>query len=264
MPLHTAKKTLVSSKIFHLLFWIVLTLIFIYDRRYLIYKFHLPEHFIACVVFRIGLLIVLVYFHLNALIPRYFRKKKFVWYSVLVLASLFLYVTLQNLYDIYLYGFVIGDLKSRDFWGAFPYNFITTLWYLALTTGLKFGLDRYQASRKVEGSLERVDEGGQERLVFLKTGTKQVMTDLDTITHVKGLKDYSIVFTEDDQIIVKGSLKNAGDLLGDKKLVRVHKSYLVSLDRIKTIQHNQIILDKHSIPIGRSYKKELYSFLDLS
>lgn len=258
-------KTHLPRKVFHLLFWIVLTLIFIYDRKYLILKFQLTEHFIACVVFRMGLLMALVYFHLGVLIPRFFSKGKFLWYFILGLASLFLYVSFQNMYDIYLYGFVIGDLKSRDFWGAFPYNFITTLWYLALSAGLKYSLDRYAAIKKEEEpiALDRMPECGQDRVVFLKTGTKQVMTDLDAITHVKGLKDYSIVFTDDDQIIVKGSLKNAGDLLAEKKLVRVHKSYLVALDRIKTIQHNQIILDKHSIPIGRSYKKDLFSFLDL-
>lgn len=267
MTLSTALKPHVSSKILYLLFWIALTLVFIYDRRYLILKFQLTEHFIACVVVRIGLLVALVHFHLNVLVPRFFKTGQFLRYTVLLLVSLGVYVSIQNLYDIYLYGFVIGDVRSRDFWNAFPYNFLTTLWYLALTAGLKFGLDRYERRGMEEmpetGAADGGMENGQERVVFLKTGTKQIMTDLDTITHIKGLKDYSIVYTEEDQIIVKGSLKNTENLLGEKKLVRVHKSYLVALDRIKTIQSNQIILGNHAIPIGRSYKKELYRVLDL-
>ncbi len=255
------------AKALHLLFWTVITLIFIYDRRYLIMKFRLPEHFIACVVVRMGLLISLVYLHLNVLVPRFFKTRRFVQYTVFLLLSLGIYVSLQNGYDIYLYGFVIGDIRSRDFWNAFPYNFFTTLWYLALTAGLKFGLDRYGERHKPEpviSSEEGVSDEGQDRQVLLKSGTKQVMVDLDAITHIKGLKDYSIVYTAGEQIIVKGSLKNAENLLGVKKLVRVHKSYLVALDRIRTIQGNQIILDNHSIPIGRSYKKELYKVLATS
>ncbi|MEB2774048.1 LytTR family DNA-binding domain-containing protein [Algoriphagus sp. D3-2-R+10] len=227
-------------------------------------KFNLPEHFIACVVVRMGLLISLVYFHLNVLVPRFFKTRQFLKYAMVLLLSLGIYVSLQNLYDIYLYGFVIGDIRSRDFWSAFPYNFFTTLWYLALTAGLKLSLERYEDIHKPElilSSLDKVSDEGQERQVFLKSGTKQLMVDLDSITHIKGLKDYSIVYTTEDQIIVKGSLKNAENLLGAKKLVRVHKSYLVALDRIRTIQGNQIILDTHSIPIGRSYKKELYKLL---
>ena len=262
---HSAStKQPVSAKVSHLLFWTIVTLIFIYDRRYLIQKFQIPEHFIACVTIRMGLLISLVYLHLNVLVPRFFKKGAFVKYTALLLLSLGFYVSLQNLYDIYLYGYVIGDVRSRSFFGAFSYNFLTTLWYLALTAGLKFGLDKYFEKSKTDASNLPPNppmSDPQEKSILLKTGTKQIMTDLDTVTHVKGLKDYSIIYTTADQIIVKGSLKNAEILLGDKKLVRVHKSYLVALDRIKTIQNNQIILENHAIPIGRSYKKELFQLL---
>lgn len=260
----TVLKPTFSSRALHLLFWTVITLIFIYDRRYLIQKFQLPEHFVACVVVRMGLLISLVYFHLNVLVPRFFKKRQFVRYTLLLLLSLGVYVSLQNAYDIYLYGFVIGDIRSRDFWSAFPYNFFTTLWYLALTAGLKLSLDRYEERHRPEplvDMLDKVAEEESDRQVFLKSGTRQIRIDRDTITHIKGLKDYSIVYTTDDQIIVKGSLKSAENLLGDKKLVRVHKSYLVALDRIKTIQGNQVVVGSQSVPIGRSYKKDLYKLL---
>jgi hypothetical protein len=264
MSPRTLIKLPISAKVLQLLFWTVLTLIFIYDRRYLIQKFHIPEHFVACVSIRMGLLISLVYLHLNVLIPRFFKKRQFAKYALLLLLSLGIYVSLQNLYDIYLYGYVIGDVKSRNFWGAFSYNFLTTLWYLSLTAGLKFGLDRYlEKPKKVDlpFSATSISEDPREKSILLKTGTKQIRTDLDTVTHVKGLKDYSIIYTTVDQVIVKGSLKNAEVLLGDKKLVRVHKSYLVALDRIKTIQNNQILLGNHTIPIGRSYRHVLYRAL---
>lgn len=264
MSVLSSSKFLSKATLLHFLFWLVITLIFIYDRRYLIMKFRLPEHFIACVVIRMGLLISLVYFHLNLLIPKFFNTRQFFKFSLLLLISLVIYVSLQNAYDIYLYGFVIGDVQSRDFWSAFPYNFFTTSWYLALTAGLKFALDRFEEKRGVPQNIEEKIAPSSEsadRQLMLKSGTKQVMIDLDAVTHVKGLKDYSIVFTEEEQVIVKGSLKSAEHLLGDKKLVRVHKSYLVALDRIKTIEGNRIILDQHSIPIGRSYKSELFQQL---
>lgn len=252
-------KLLSRTRLLHLLFWTVITLIFIYDRRYLIQKFQLPEHFIACVVVRMGLLISLVYLHLNVLVPRFFQIRRYGIYTSLLLLSLGIYVSLQNAYDIYLYGFVIGDVRSRDFWSAFPYNFFTTLWYLGLTAGLKLSLDHFREKAggvQPEANLEPAD-----RQVMLKSGTKQVRVDLNAVTHVKGLKDYSIVYTHLDQVIVKGSLKNAESLLRDKKMLRVHKSYLVAVDQIKAIESNQILMGTHSIPIGRSYKKELLQLL---
>lgn len=262
MNISGRNKAVSRRRVFHFLFWLIITVIFLYDRRYLIQKAGL-DHFIECVTVRLLLIMSLVYFHLYYLVPQYFRAIKYAVYSLLLLTALFAYVSLQNLYDIYLYGYVIGDLTSRDFWHAFPYNFITTSWYLLLTAGLKVGLDRYE-ERKQRVEVKppsAVPPNGQERTIFLKTGTKQVKTNLDAVTHMKGLKDYSIIFTTEDQIIVKGSLKTTEKLFTGKKFVRVHKSYLVALDQIKTINDNHIILGKHTVPIGRSYKKELYRML---
>ena len=219
-------KTSVTGKLFHIVFWLIITVLFLYDRRYLIQKFNLPEHFAACVTVRLLLIMSLVYFHLYVLIPVFFRKRRYAVYGLILLLSLLLYVSLQNLYDIYLYGYVIGDLRSRDFWSAFPYNFFTTSWYLVLTAGLKAGLDYYESKKNKSPGWPQtghLPENGQENSVFLKTGTKQVKISLDTITHIKGLKDYSIIYTTEEQIIVKGSLKSTETLLKGKRLILVNK-----------------------------------------
>src|ERR1700733_12083103 len=121
-----------TKKIFHLLFWIVITMVFLFDRRYLIQKAGLG-HFAECTIVRLTLIISLSYFHIFYLIPQYFATKRYPIYFALLILSLCVYVTLQNLYDIYLYGFVIGAISYRSFWYSFPYNFITVGWYLAIT-----------------------------------------------------------------------------------------------------------------------------------
>ena len=254
-----------ARRAFHFFFWLIVTVVFLYDRRYLIQKFNLPEHFIECVAVRLLLIMSLVYLHLYYLVPRFFRARKYLRYSLLLLSALFVYVSLQNLYDIYLYGFVIGDVRSRDFWHAFPYNFISTSWYLVLTAALKMSLDRFGEARRTpaegEGGQEAPPSNGTDKAIFLKSGSSLVRTSLDAVTHIKGLKDYSIVFTTGDQIIVKGSLKTAKKLFPGKTFIRVHKSYLVALDLIQTISDNHILIGEHHIPIGRTYKKELYKTL---
>src|SRR5680860_151753 len=99
MNVASGNKT-VSKKVYHFLFWLIITVVFLYDRRYLIQKYNLPDHFIECVIVRLLLIMSLVYFNLYYLIPQYFRTKKFVAYSLLLLLSLFVYVSLKNLYDI--------------------------------------------------------------------------------------------------------------------------------------------------------------------
>lgn len=255
------------KKIMHLFFWLVVTVVFLYDRRYLIQKAGL-DHFAECVVVRLVLIISLAYLNLYYLIPQFFSSKRYLNYFSLLLIAVLGYVTLQNLYDIYLYGYVIGDIESQGFFYAIPYNFITTSWYLLLTVALKLSLDYYEQkriSRHIHHSVAKPINGQEhfsEKYVFLKSGTKQIKTELSTIIYIQGLKDYSIVVTDKDKIIVKGSLKIVKQqLLGLKKLIRVHKSYLVATEKIDVIKGGKIIFGDHSIPVGRMYKKDLEAML---
>jgi DNA-binding LytR/AlgR family response regulator len=83
-------------------------------------------------------------------------------------------------------------------------------------------------------------------------------TPLDSIFYIQGLKDYSIIFTKDGKIIVKGSLKAVEDLFPAQYFMRIHKSYMVAESKIKHVQSNKLVLlNDVDIPIGRSYKHNL-------
>jgi LytTr DNA-binding domain len=249
------------KKLLHLIFWVVVTVVFLFDRRYLIQKIGLG-HFMECTMVRLALIISLAYTNLYMLIPRFFNSKRYVVYFILLVISLGLYVTLQNLYDIYLYGFVIGAIKNRNFWYAFPYNFFTTAWYLLLTTAFKLSIDWY-AQRKVIRTLQhKIDniivKNGDYEYVFLKSGIKKHKTDIASITHIQGLKDYSVIYTLDDKIIVKGSLKSVEGLFPAKRFIRVHKSYLVAADKVVKFGNQDVTLKNGiTVPIGRIYKSAL-------
>jgi len=251
----------IVRKLLNLGFWVVITLIFLYDRKYLIQKAGLG-HFAECTVVRLGLIISLAYLHLYYIIPRYFSQKRYLSYTALLILSLGIYVSLQSLYDIYLYGFVIGAVSYFNFWYSFPFNFITTAWYLALTVAFKLSLDWYEQRKeviKLQDQLSRVPafENTQKNneYLFLKSGTKKLKTPVSTVLYIQGLKDYSIIYTDDDKIIVKGSLKNVEELFPTNHFLRVHKSYLVANSKIKQVERNKVVLvNKAVIPIGRSYK----------
>ena len=85
-----------SRKLLHLLLWVVITTVFLFERRYLIQKAGLG-HFAECAIVRLTLIITLSYFNLFWLIPHYFSTKKYFTYSVLLLLSLCLYLGLQGL-----------------------------------------------------------------------------------------------------------------------------------------------------------------------
>ena len=251
-----------AKKLLHLLFWIIITMVYLFDRRYLIQKAGLG-HFAECTIVRLALIISLSYLHIFYLIPRYFSTKRYFTYFLLLTLALCVYVTLQNLYDIYLYGFVIGAPSHRNFWYSMPYNLVNAAWYLAVTVAFKLSLDWYRQRTEIKNlqdELKReasiiVTNHTDSDYVFLKSGTKKLKTSLNSIYYIQGLKDYSIIYTTEGKIIVKGSLKIVEELFPAKHFLRVHKSYMVASNKIKHTQSNKLVLiNDETIPIGRSYK----------
>jgi len=254
-------KWLAVKRLLTLGFWIVITLIFLYDRSYLIQKVGLG-HFFVCTAVRLTLIISLAYLHLYYLIPRYFSNRLYLTYFTLLILSLCAYVSLQSLYDIYLYGFVIGAVDYRGFWHNFFFDFFTTGWYLLLTVAFKLSLDWYEQRKeviKLQEELSRVPAFVQTQkdgeYLFLKSGTKKLKTPISTVSYIQGLKDYSVIYTEEGKIIVKGSLKTVEELFPEKHFLRIHKSYLVTNSKIKQVESNKVVLNNGVIvPVGRSYK----------
>jgi DNA-binding LytR/AlgR family response regulator len=91
----------------------------------------------------------------------------------------------------------------------------------------------------------------------VKSGVKRIKLYFDQITHIQGLKDYAIVYTLNDKIVVKGSVKQVHELLPNKDFIRVHKSYLVAKNKINHIERGRIIFGEHQIPIGRNYREAI-------
>lgn len=80
---------------------------------------------------------------------------------------------------------------------------------------------------------------------------------LDDILYIEGLKEYVSYFTPDKRIIALESLKNLEENLPKDKFIRIHKSYIVPIEKIRSIEGNQVEIGNKKIPIGRSYKDEV-------
>ncbi|HEY4336257.1 MAG TPA: histidine kinase [Puia sp.] len=131
------------------IYWVLVTIIFLYDRTYLIVKAGLPSFFL-CSVLRIGLLIALGWFNLHWLIPMYLLQRKYAVYFQLVLLLIIGYLVIQSLCDVLMYGFVIGPLFSQRLSSSLAYNFTHTSLYLFLTVALKFSIDWYEQNKVLQ------------------------------------------------------------------------------------------------------------------
>jgi DNA-binding LytR/AlgR family response regulator len=93
--------------------------------------------------------------------------------------------------------------------------------------------------------------------IFVKSGVQRIKLYFNEVTHIQGLKDYAIIYTRAEKILLKGSIKAMLDIFPQKRFIRVHKSFIVSVNKITRLESNRIVLNGHEIPIGRNFKEDL-------
>jgi len=93
--------------------------------------------------------------------------------------------------------------------------------------------------------------------IFVKSGAQRVRLAFDDVSHIQGLKDYAIIHTVTGKVVIKGSVKAMLDIFPPARFLRVHKSFIVAIDKIRRIERNRIIWGSYQIPIGRSYREEV-------
>lgn len=101
----------------------------------------------------------------------------------------------------------------------------------------------------------------EKNKIMVKVGMKKYILPFEDITHVEGLKDYTIVYTHEKKHIIKGYIKLIENILPAHQFIRVHKSFIVAINKIRFINHNKIEINGHKIPIGRRFKKTIDSLV---
>ncbi len=107
------------------------------------------------------------------------------------------------------------------------------------------------------------EEKGESEVsgIFIRSDYKLVHVLFNDILLVEGLKDYIKIFTDKGPkpILTLMSMKSMEDELPAVRFIRVHRSFIVNREKIDRIEKNRIIIGKHEVPIGETYRK---AFMD--
>lgn len=98
--------------------------------------------------------------------------------------------------------------------------------------------------------------------IFVKTEHKIQKVYLHDILFIEGLKDYISIFTTNERIITLQNMKKMEDALPEKHFIRVHRSYIVSLDKIDSIERSRIFIGDKVIPVGDTYRDDFFRIVD--
>lgn len=98
--------------------------------------------------------------------------------------------------------------------------------------------------------------------IFVKTEHKIQRIYMDDILYIEGLKDYISIFTKSERVITLQNMKKMEDSLPAGRFIRVHKSYIVALDKIDSIERSRIQIKDKIIPVGDTYRESFFKLVD--
>lgn len=131
----------------------------------------------------------------------------------------------------------------------------------------------YKAAQKVQDQLcnvplqplsaaeSVVQNNFTHNFIFVKTEYKIQKIYLDDILFIEGLKDYISIYTKSERILTLQSMKKIDEILPNHLFVRVHKSYIVALDKIESIERSRILIGDKIIPIGDTHRDYFFKLI---
>lgn len=98
--------------------------------------------------------------------------------------------------------------------------------------------------------------------LFVKTEYRIQKIDLKDILYVESMQNYITIITAKERVLSLQSLKNIEEQLPLKEFVRVHKSFIIALRHISSIERGRIKIGEQLIPVGDNYRKNFYKLID--
>ncbi|UOQ66145.1 LytR/AlgR family response regulator transcription factor [Hymenobacter volaticus] len=93
--------------------------------------------------------------------------------------------------------------------------------------------------------------------LFVKTNGKLLRINFESVLFIEALSTYVVLVTDKQKHVVGGTLKSIEDRLPFRHFVRVHRSYIVNLHRVESLEDNMLKLGQHEVPVSRPYQEEL-------
>jgi two-component system, LytTR family, response regulator len=106
------------------------------------------------------------------------------------------------------------------------------------------------------------DNNSKKDYIFVKMEFRLQKVNIAEIQYIEGMGDYLGIVTSDERIMSLLNFKKIEEMLPNDKFCRVHKSFLVPLDKIISIEKSCIKIQDKSIPISDTYKKQFFAMLE--
>lgn len=119
-----------------------------------------------------------------------------------------------------------------------------------------------QKTIKIESQNEPISPAEpQENFMFVKTEYRMQKVLFEEVMYIEGMKDYLRIISKTEKIMTLQNFQGMLDMLPQDNFIRIHKSYIIAINKIDHIDRGHVIIGKERIPIGESYKQLFFEYL---
>lgn len=141
-----------------------------------------------------------------------------------------------------------------------PYGYIVKPYGMKdINPAIEVALNNFRNAKKINS-----DEGEfLSNHLYIKANSKLIRLNDDDILYIEAKGDYAVFKTYEKGYVVHSTIKNIIGKMNPGKFLKVHRSYVVNLDKIKDIEDSSIQIEDKIIPVSRQHKPELMNRIDL-
>jgi two-component system LytT family response regulator len=100
--------------------------------------------------------------------------------------------------------------------------------------------------------------------IFVRSDRKMIKVNFSDIKYIESLADYIKIHLSDKTVVTRETISNIEIKLPQKDFIRIHRSYIVSLEKIDSFTNEYLEIDKIQLPISRTYKQSVLKILDIN
>jgi len=108
---------------------------------------------------------------------------------------------------------------------------------------------------------EQQVKANTDNSIYFRSDRKMIKVNLSDILYIESLKDYIKVVTTSGTVITKQSISSVEEALPKDMFIRIHRSYIVAINKVQSYNHELIWISSHELPISRMYRHEVETVL---
>ena len=141
-----------------------------------------------------------------------------------------------------------------------PYGYIVKPYGMKdISAGIEVAIQTHQKFQELKNG-----EGGMlnNESLFVKVNARIVRIDIKDLLFIEAKGDYAVFKTQTKGYIVQTTFTNVASKLDPSRFLKVHRSYIVNLEKVIDLEENNLLVGDQSIPVSRSQKAALLNRLD--